>query len=226
MTSARQIFNILQYTFSGSNNNVNPNTFVEPTATFSVTPTTYSLIAAPANITVIGSIIPNDATNITWEVYDGVSVSPVLSGSNNVINGVLPPPTIDTTYTLLVSYIGGNALLELTSVVNPYNVTYVGQLPLPSDNITVAADLVPFLSGLTSLSEAEALLLMTVTANYIGRIVIVVPDDYGTLLNIADENDLSALAEFNTIVDAPNNQKIYIKINTVTPGSYKYKLIY
>jgi len=225
-TSAKQVFNILQYTFSGNNTNVNPNNFVEPTATFSIKPGTFSLLTPPANLIVEGSIIPNDATNITWEVYDGVSVSPVLTGSNNVINSTLPTPTEDTTYTLRVIYIGGNELLELTSFVDPYDVTYIGQLPLPGDNITIAANLTPFLPGLVVTSQEDALLLMTITAANIGRLVFVVPDNYGTLLDISDENDSSVLNEFNVVIDSPNNQKIYVKIDTVTPGSYKYKLIY
>ena len=226
MTSARQLLNILAYTLSGDNSNVNRTTFVEPTATFSVTPTTYAVESAPANMTVTGSIIVNDAVNVTWEVYDGVSISPVLTGSNNVINATLDTPLIPTTYTLVVTYTGGNETLEVVSQVNPYYSTYVGQLPTPSDDITVAADLTPFLAGLVGLSYTDALELMTITAAYIGRLVLVIPDSYGTLTDISDENDLSVINEFNVVVDAPNNQKIYVKIDTVTPGSYKYKLVY
>lgn len=226
MTSAKQIYNIIEYTFSGENNNiVNPD-FVEPTATFSVTPVLFSLDNPPANLTAAGAITPNSASNITWEVYDGVSVSPILSGSGTVVSGIIKTPTADTTYQLKIMYSGGNEELSVYSTVDTYEDTLIGQLPAPGIILVTADNLTPYEAGLTHISESESKSFFEINASATGRIVIVVPNSYGTLLDIADENDNSALNEFTTINDVGNDRIIYSKIDTVTTGRYKYKLIY
>ena len=84
----------------------------------------------------------------------------------------------------------------------------------------------PIEATLSALSKTQAINLFTINALNTGRIVIVVPNSFGTLLDIADNTDSSVISSFNLVVDTPNNRKIYVSKLALTPAVYRYKLVY
>jgi hypothetical protein len=228
MISARQLKNILDNSFSS--NSVSG--FAAPTAILTATPDYYYESDTPISVTIDGVITPNDGVSITWDLRDSSNVS-LISGFGNTISHVLlaEPTTVGVyTYTLIIDYQdanGSNFTTNATVNVTVLAKTLVGQLALPGDDITIPGDLTPAIEGtLTDLSQLQSINLFTITAVNTGRIVIVVPDSFGTLLDISDNTDSSVLSEFNTIVDASNSRKIYVSKLALTPAVYRYKLVY
>lgn len=225
MISAKQTKNIIDYMFSSTTG------FDAPTATFSVSPTFYGEDpgAEPA-VTLSGVITPNDGTSVSWTIlYLG---SPIATGSGSSVSHTLAssPATVGTyVYTLSIQYT--NDLLATQSL--NYNVSlsvnavgYYGQLALPGDVITDAASVDAVLGSFTSSTQTVMLNNFNVVASNTGRIVLVVPNSYGTLISILDNVEEDVLDEFNLFNDTANARKVYTTINALVPGTYTYKLSY
>jgi len=228
MISARQLKNILDTSFSS-----NPITgTVAPTATMTATPNNYYDVDTPLSVIIDATITANDGLNITWDLRDPVNVS-ILTGSASTISHTLvsePTSAGVHTYTLIMSYgdaLGNNYTTNSTVAITVLSKAMAGQLALPGDDITVPGDLTaPIEATLSALSKTQSINLFSINAVNTGRIVIVVPDSFGTLLDIADNTDLSVISSFNLILDAPNNRKIYVSKLALTPAVYRYKLVY
>lgn len=228
MISAKQLKNILDSSFSSNS----VSAFAIPTATLTATPNNYYETDVPISVTIDGVITPNDGTSITWDLRDSTNVS-LVTGSGNTISHTLAsePTSVGVyTYTLIIDYLDDNGSSFSTNAtvnVTVLSKALVGQLALPGDDITIPGDLTPAIEAtLTGLSQVQSINLFTITAAATGRIVIVVPDSFGTLLDISDNTDSSVLSEFNTIVDASNNRRIYVSKLALTPAVYRYKLVY
>jgi hypothetical protein len=219
MISARQAKNIIDYSLQSTAG------FIEPVISFYVTPNNYSTIdVGITTINFTGTIIQNNATLISWQIKQGSTV--LNSGTSNSINFTMPKPILTTTYSLVVSYTGGLTTQTLSAMVLVTEPALYGQLPLPSDNISIASDLLPFISGLNSSNQQFIGNLFNLTLTNTGRIVFVPPHSFGIVIDIVDENDQSVMNEFNFIDDISNSRYIYVSTNTLTSGIYKYKLQY
>lgn len=219
MISARQTKNIIEYSLLGVT------AFIEPEIDFSISPNNYLSNAIPGTITLSGSIVANDATNISWIFMQGVSV--LASGTGlSPLFVVNPAPTITKEYSLLVTYTGGATSQFLVKTVTVTDPGLYGQLTGPTDNIIVESDLDPFVGGLDEGGEELFINLFTITAAATARLVIVVPHSYGIPTDIVDDNGDSVYSEFNLIDDVGDSRYIFTGINTVTPGTYKFKVVY
>lgn len=224
MISAKQIKAILDYSFSAGSN------FLAPAGSFIATPSSYTSTSLPSSVVLNGSLIPNDATNITWTIKNNIGTT-LLAGVGNTCSFTLPsvPTSGSNVYTWEIAYLdtNNNALtLILPTTVFVSTPGLYGQLPTPSDNISVFGDLVPFAGALSEGDQNFFINLFEVVCTHNGRITIVVPNTFGTLQDISDNTDASVLSQFNVVNDVPNNRKIYTTINSVAAGSYYFKLIY
>tara|TARA_B110000037_G_scaffold198697_1_gene237810 strand:+ start:3847 stop:4527 length:681 start_codon:yes stop_codon:yes gene_type:complete len=226
MISAKQLSKVLAVSFSGGSS------FMAPTSTFIATPASYSVSAAPASVTLTGTITPNNGTDITWTITNGVGTI-IAVGTGNVVSHTLAAvsTTVGTdTYNLNVSYkdltLATLSMVVTTSVLIT-TAAMIGQLSNPTDVITTPAELTPaFEALLTVTDQATIINVFDLVAAFTGRLVFVLPDSYGTLTAIEDGSGLDVSTQFNTVVDASNNRVIYISINVVTPATYNYKIVY
>lgn len=220
---------MIDYMFSGAAG------FTAPAAIFNANPNTYVSTAVPATDVLSGTITPNNGTIVSWSITAGTNSTPIATGTGinvtHTLNGANVPTTIGThTYYLTVTYTDNNNATQSFVVATNIIVTAAarfGQLAGPTDNITTPAGLTPAIEAtLTTTSKGVMINLFSVTAANTGRIVFVVPDSYGTVSSIEDGAGLNVLNQFNVVVDAGNNRRIYVSINTVVPGSYDYKFIF
>lgn len=218
MISARQTLNILNESLASNNG------FIDPIFSMSITPNNYTDNAVPALVTISAAITLNDAISVAWVLKQGVLF--IDSDTTTTINRTYTAPSANTIYTLTVDYTGGLTSKSTQANVVVEKPAYFGQLHNPSDDIVIAADLIPFLPILTYSVQSVVANLITLVLTHTGRIVFVSPYSYGTVFDIVDEMDLSVINEFNIIDDTVNSRFIYTKINTVIPGTYKYKLQY
>jgi hypothetical protein len=226
MISSQQLKQVLTYSFT------NGISFVGPAGTFIASPSVYTNLVLPGSVTLTGSIIPNDAVNITWSITNSIGTL-LLSGTGNTSSYTLPvvPSTTGVNvYYWNINYqnnSGANLSLILNATVTVTSSSLVGQLNGAGVNIVIPADLTaPIEATLTTTSQLAMINLFAITAVYTGRLVIVIPDDYGTVVDIQDNTDSTVLSQFNLVVDAPNNRKIYVGINAVTPATYNYKIVF
>jgi hypothetical protein len=228
MISAKQLKNILDSSLGSATISA----FTVPTAELTATPNSYNDVDAPISVTISGTITPNDGLNITWDLKDPSNVS-LATGTGKTISHLLasePTAVGSYTYTLSIGYedTSGNAYqTSATVLVTVTTKSLVGQLALPGDDITIAADLTPTIEATFSqLSQIQSINLFSINAVNTGKIVIVVPNIFGTLLDISDNTDSSVIGEFSMVADAANDRKIYVSNLALTPGVYRYKLVY
>jgi hypothetical protein len=208
-----------------------------PTATFTANPNSYPVGGAPGSISLAGTIAaaPNSIL-AGWQILNGNTV--LATGLANNLAPAYTVPTLSVptlagsyTYTLNVQYKLTQAQIVPNVISYPATVVvsasgYAGQLPLPGDNILVPGDLTPFLGGLTPKTQQEFINLFSIVAANTGRITIVVPDSFGTVLQIQDNTDSNVMNQFNLVADPLNTRKIYTTINALTPNTYYYKLVF
>jgi len=231
MLGGRQIKNILDNSFASSASIAG---LVAPTTTFTCG-ATYNIPLYPLSIVFSGVITPNDATSVTWNIKNELNVV-VASGSNSTPSFTLlsfPSVPGSYVYTLEVNYTLGATTntIYATASYTAAIPTYAGPLTLPTDTITVPADIIPFLStwvtdGLDSLSKTQIINPFTVDVLSSARISLVIPDYYGAIVDIVDGNDISVFTQFDVVVDAPNTRKIYTTNSAVGVASYIFKVIY
>ena len=117
MISGQQLKQVLTYSFT------NGTSFVGPTGTFIATPSTYTTGSLPASVTLTGSLIPNDAVNVTWTISNSVGTV-LLTGIGNSSSYTLPvvPSTVsNNVYNWNVAYQDGsgtNFSVILAATVN------------------------------------------------------------------------------------------------------------
>jgi len=193
---------------------------------------TYTTGSLPASVTLTGSLIPNDAVNVTWTISNSVGTV-LLTGIGNSSSYTLPvvPSTVsNNVYNWNVAYQDGsgtNFSVILAATVNVTANALIGQLNGAGVNITIPGDLTPAIEAtLANTSQPAIINLFAITAANTGRIVIVVPDSYGAVADIQDNTDSTVLSQFNMIADTGNNRKIYVGINAVTPATYNYKVVF
>lgn len=227
MISSEQLKQVLTFSF------LNGSSFLPPSCTFTATPTSYDEDNIPATITLSGVVIPNDGTNIQWTISNSVG-SPIGAGLGTSIavtlSGLSVPSSLGVyNFTLTVTFLDGAGNTQSINTVVSIFVTAVslyGQINNPTQTITVASDLTPYLSSLTSTNQGTLINLFLVQALNTGRIVIVVPDSYGVVSDISDNTDASVISQFSVVYDVANNRKIYTSLVAVTAGDYYYKVIF
>jgi hypothetical protein len=228
MISAKQLKGILDKSFS-----TEPIlSFTPPSAILTASPDTYTTITVPASITFSSTIVvPGTLTLLSWDLkdeLDNILTSGVTTNVSYVLN--TPPSTVSTpTYNLVVyySYEGTSYSIIFPATVIISVESLVGQLANPGDDITIPGDLTaPIEATLTSKTKLQVINLFAITAAVTGRIVLVVPDSYGTLLDIQDNTDSTVLSQFDLVLDPTNSRRIYVSISALTPATYNYKLVY
>jgi len=229
MISARQNLNILKEMFSGDTDN-----FTVPTSTFNATPNTYTLDSLPGSVVLNGNITPNNGIISNWVITAGSSSTPIASGTSNsvahILIGAEIPSTIATQiYYLTVTYNNGTIVQSIVSTASVVvtAAALFGQLATVSDDINIPGDLTPSIeSTLTLTNKANFINLFTVVTPAAARVLFVVPDSYGAVVDLQDNTNQSVLTQFNVVVDSANNRKIYVSINAVTPATYNYKFVF
>jgi len=231
MISAKQVHNILSSSQIGSGREAG--TFIPPQATFTADDDSYDVANIPASLTLSGAIDFNSANNLSWQIKDGDN-NVLASGSSSTPSHVIssPPTTAGTyTYKLEVSYTNNQAtpysftVLETVDVTSP---ALIGQVA-NGVTITTSGDLTPAIEAtLTEKTMAEIAVLNSIVATEVpnGYVVIVVPTAFGSVTDIADQNDDSALSDFNTVTDTINNRTIYVSNAAYTPATYEFKVIF
>ena len=228
MISAKQLKKLLDYSFTTPTSSG-----AVPTATFGANPNMYGITGLPTSVSLTGVITPNGATNLIWFISDpsgplnngsGTDVSHTLSGA------AIPSVSGSTTYTLNVSYSNGTGAgfnVSFPTSITVTGVVKVGQLTDPEANITAAADLTNSIEDtLASLEITQVINLFPVIATNPGRILMVIPNSFGTVSSIQDNLDVVITSEFNLIEDNTNSRKIYITKNVLTPATYRYKFTF
>jgi hypothetical protein len=235
MISGKQFKNMIDYMLQGGLSSSRVGGFIDPTATFTAAPTSYTDSLLPVSIVLSGTITPNSGVVTSWAITAGTSPTPIAVGTNNVptvtLSGGSIPAAIGTyNYYLTVYYTDSNLATQsflVSSMVIISATALYGQLANPGENIIIAADLTPGIEAtLTVTDKATMINVFNIIALNTARIVIVVPDSYGTVTAIEDGSALDVTSQFNVIVDAPNTRTIYVSLNTVTPATYSYKLIF
>lgn len=235
MISARQLKNILDTSFSTGDGT----SAINLTATFIATPSTYVNTSIPSGVTLSGTISPNGGLLVTWVIKDTLGTT-LTSGSGNTVSYNLTsiPTTIGShPYTLIVSYQDSLGTTFTSSFITNVTVTTlmkVGQLLLPGDDLLVAGDLPNGVEAtFTTYTNAQAINLFAVVADHVARLVIIVPNSYGTLSSISDNTDAivystdpNVISEFKVIIDTVNNRRLYVSLNTKSPATYHYKLLF
>jgi hypothetical protein len=240
MISSKQLNNILKHSFSGGSGN-----FLAPTANFIANPSNY--INAPSTVLLSGSILPNDGVNINWNVTRSNSTTPIASGSGTSVNVTLSgsgtnlevPTAINTYgYNLNITYEDDQNSSYSTTVSTSITVSSaakIGQLTSPSHDFTDIAGYNTLNSGstlengFTSKTQNQVINLFeyNATVSPSGKIVIIIPNIYGTLNDIQDNTDSSVLTQFeNPISDSSNNRILYVTKNNLSPAVYHFKLIF
>jgi len=226
MISAKQVKSILDYSFVGGSS------FLAPVASFIATPSSYTDTTVPGGIVLSGNIIPNDGTDVSWTITDAVATV-LTSGTTTSVshNLVTIPSSIGSyTYNLNVAYKDLTGTTFSTTVVTQIVVSTackIGQLPNPGDDIIVPGDLDPLVEDTFAIkTQAEVINLFTITAAATGRVVIIIPDSFGSVVDIQDNTDSSVLSQFDIVLDPTNTRKLYVSVNAVTPATYHYKIVF
>jgi len=226
MISGKQLKQVLDYSFT------NGSSFLGASCTFIATPSTYTTTSVPVNVPLTGIITPNDALNISWTITDP-SNSVLQSGIGNTPSYTLTGGDIPTTvgsfvFTLNVTYedsLGNTYSVSCPTTIGVEVAASYGQLPGPGDNIVIPGDLTaPIEASFTTTTQTALMNLFSYAAAVTARMVIVVPDAYGTAVSITDNTSSDITAQFNVVVDAPNNRKIYVSNSTITPGTYYFQV--
>ena len=225
MISGKQLKQVLDYSFTSGS------TFVSPSATFLADFSSYTTLNIPASISLTGTITPNDGTNIQWVIINS-SGTVLGSGLGNnalvTLSGVNIPSTLGVnTYTLTVTYLdltGASASQVFLCTVTVSSSALIGQINNASQNIILPSDLTPYESSLTDVDQAFLINLFPINALNTGRLVIVVPINYGAVVSITDNTNQIVTNQFNAVLDAPNSRIIYVTDLVITPGSYYYKV--
>jgi len=229
MISARQLKNILDKTFSGT-----PITsFVAPTAVLTVTPNSYTTNLVPGSVAFSGTITPNEGTFVSWELKNSGGTV-LTTGSSNSVSYTLnsPPSSLGTyVYSLYTSYTNPNTLATEVLITNVNLVVGVnakfGQLDGPSRNITNAADLTtPLENALDEKSKLQLINLFSLTAAISARAVIVIPNSYGTVIDIQDNSDQTIINQLTLVNDNINNRKIYVSDLLTPTVTYYFKVVF
>jgi hypothetical protein len=231
MISGKQVKQILEYSFTAGTG------FLAPSSTFIATPSLYTVDTVPGSVILSGVLLVNDGLNITWTITNAggtVLTSGSVAVGVSVANishslGVIPSSASSNIYNLNVTYEDTTGTTFMFTVPTTVTVTAsakIGQLDNPTDNILVAADLVPFEAGLTLTTQDNIINLFSIVASNTARIVIVIPNAYGTVTDISDNTDSSVLAEFNVVNDGPGARKIYVGTLPLTPATYYYKITF
>jgi hypothetical protein len=227
MISGRDLKNVLTQSFT------NGTSFLAPTASFIATPSTYTVSSLPASVILSGTITPNNGTLITWTITNsGGTVIATGSGVNVTHTLASVPSAVSTNvYNLNVTYTnataGTTAVIVVATSVVVTAAGKVGQINSPTATITIPGDLTaPYEAALVVETKTQMINLFPIVAANTGRIVIVIPDSYGTVSIIEDGAGLNALPQFNATLDPTNSRTIYSSVNIVTPGTYNYKIIF
>jgi hypothetical protein len=228
MISAKQLKNILDHSFSASAGT----SAVLLSATFTAAPSQYNNTSIPGSVILSGTIVPNGALLVTWVIKNALGTILESDSGNNVSHSLAAIPTTigSHPYALIVSYQDGTGTsftASFTAVVTVTTLMKVGQLLLPGDDLIVSGDLSGALEGtFPTYTSTQAINLFAVTTSRTARLVIIVPDSYGTLSDISDNTDSSVLNQFKVVPDFVNNRKLYVSLNAVTPATYHYKLVF
>lgn len=226
MISGKQLKQVLDYSFT------NGSSFLGASCTFMATPSTYTTIAVPANVPLTGIVTPNDAVNISWNITNPsatvISSGMGLTPSYTLTGGDIPTTVGSYTYTLNVTYedtLGNTYSVSCPTTIGVEVAAAYGQLPGPGDNIVIPGDLTaPIEATFTTSTQTALMNLFSYAAAVTARMVIVVPDAYGTVVSITDNTSSDITAQFNVVVDAPNNRKIYVSNSTIAPGTYYFQV--
>ena len=229
MISARQLKTILDYSFTTAASTGG----TTPTATFSANPAMYSATNLPASVSLTGTITPNGGLNITWVILTN-SGGVLTSGSGNNVNvgmtGSKPTAIGSYTYTLVVTYqntAGSSFTVSFPTLIQVTAMAEVGQMLLPGDNINVPGDLTGPLEATFATKDSNQIInLFAVIAVNTGKIVIVLPYSYGTLVDISDNTDFSVKSQFKLVDDPTNARQIWVSYANLTPATYYYKIVY
>jgi hypothetical protein len=222
--SAKQVKQILDNSFTEGSD------FLPPAISFVASPSVYSNLAVPSSVNLNVQITANQATNISWTIYNSSSIALTTGSSlSSVFTVLVPPSSIGVfPYTLQVTYQNNSGVTITTSTIANISVLesgFRGQFLSPTTNITTAADLTSeLLEELTPALQTNFINLFGINATETGRICFVIPNSFGIVLDISDNTDSSVLNSFNIINDVVNNRKIYTTINALTPNNYFYRL--
>jgi hypothetical protein len=233
MISAKQLKNILQNAFTGSN----ALGYTIPEVTFNANPLEYDTGALPSNIILTGSIIPNGRTGISWGIYENTNTTPIVTGTALTINftDITPFATPGvSTYKLVVNYNAPNntPAPTITKTINISVTTqaFVGQLSGPSVVLASAGDLISgspsILSTLSSKSKTQIINPFYMDLQNSAKLVFVIPNNYGTVANIMDNTDQNVLSSFTAIPDSSNQRTIYVSNNLTTPSTVRYQFVF
>jgi hypothetical protein len=208
--------------------------FNPPTAEFFINPSSYTNLDVPGagGVLLSGNITPNDGNITGWAILEGATTlsTGVILAPEYLLQNI--PSTVGSyNYSLSVTYennLGTKLSLVVPVTLSVTSVGYYGQLALPTDDIPIPIG-VPLSAGVlatfTSSTQTVMMNLFSITAVNTGRIVLVVPYSYGQISDITDNTDNTVLSQFN-FVDDPGVSRIYTTINTLTPGTYYYKLVF
>lgn len=224
MISGQQLKQVLDYGFT------NGSGFMGPTGSLTSTPSLYTTSNLPASVVLSGSVIPNDAQNINWTLVYTATNTTVLTGTGSILNYNLPvvPAVIGSyTYNWNISYddLSGNTfIIIITITIQVIAASLYGQINNPVQIISVPADLLPYEPSLTVSNQSVIINLFSVVATNTGRIVITVPDSYGTVTSITDNTSLDITSQFSMVNDPGNSRKLYTTNVVLTPGTYYFKV--
>jgi hypothetical protein len=225
MLSAQQVKQMLQII---TKNSENQNGSV-PTVTFSATPASYSVNDLPASILFSGTILAsvNTESIVGWAIK--FNSSTLNTGTGTTISYTLPGGSVPDelgafTYTLEVTYLAvGNTTPQTFStalVINVLEDGKIGYMNSPTGNILVPADVTN--AVLTTLSKQDMINVFPITNVGQSRLVIIVPNSFGTVAYISDNTDQVVTSEFNLVNDPSNNRKIYVSVNALAANTYRY----
>jgi hypothetical protein len=216
MISGQQLKQILDFSLT------NGTGFIAPSCGLIATPASYLDTGLPASIALTDTIIPNDGVLISWTITDpsnvAIATGLTVAVSHSVTGGNIPTVIGSYIYTLTITYTNsGNTyyiVCPVTVVVSAeasYGQNIVS--PVPGVSLTTT-DQVGIINPFT----------IIIATGDVSNIVIIVPDAYGTVSDIEDQNDASVIAEFNAVNAA--GFTTYTRINTSTEGTYQYKVIF
>ena len=228
MIGSKQVKQIIDYSFS-----YGAGSFLSPEATFIATPNSYTATSPPGgNIILSGSIIPNDGTDISWVITNSVG-TPLADGVDNTpSHSIAPPASIGSyTYNLNVSYkndVGTTIAFVIIAVIVVSADGKVGQLDGPGDDFTTPAefDVLNVEGGFIFKTNSDVINLFSFEVTSTARTVIVIPDSFGSVVDIQDNTDNSVLSQFNTVADVGNTRTLYVTDLALTPGTYFYKVVF
>ena len=231
MISAKQVSNILARSFSGGES------VLSPKASFIAVKSSYVEGGSPDPVVLSGSIIENDAVDITWSIkdYNNATLISDTSGNTSPTFTIVSPPTSVGvyTYTLYINYKNelGESQPAITKLatVTVSTPAYVGKLSGPGINISIPADLTTAIEAtLTSVTSSQLINPFIISDDVTARVVIVVPDSYGVVSAIEDNTDTNVLVagQFNTIYDSANFRNIYVSNETLSIANWRYKVIF